>query len=297
MTAPSSALLQRIRRLQITTHHLAQDMMAGLYHSAFKGRGMDFEEVREYQPGDEVRHIDWNVTARLQHPYTKVFREERELVIWLLVDISPSTFYGSGATLKREYLAEVAALLAFSAVKNNDRVGLLLFSDRVEKVFTPSKGNRHAMRLIREVMALPAKGTGSDLAPALFRLAHLQRRRCTCFVLSDFLYPIVKKPVQLIARYHDLIATMLEDPTEKLWPIESLVCMEDREKGLQSTIDWSDKQTASAQAMPITSYWDEHTALFNSCRAEIIQLQNGQPSFQALRKFFRLRAMYPRSAH
>lgn len=259
----------------------------GLYHSAFKGRGMEFEEVREYQPGDDVRYIDWNVTARLQHPYTKVFREEREITVWILLDISLSTSYGSQTSLKREYMAEVAALLTFAATKNNDQVGLILFSDYVEAIYPPKKGMHHAMRLVREAMAFPAKGHGSDLAMALFRLGRVQRRRCICFVISDFLYKPRPRLCQLMARHHDMIAIMVGDTTEKVFPLSTVTTMVDAESGKSVAYDWSLPLRAP---MPLVSQWNEHSQLFLNAGAEVIQLNTERPSFYTLCKFFRLRS-------
>jgi uncharacterized protein (DUF58 family) len=235
-------LFKQVRQIQIRTGRMVSDLLAGAYTSAFKGRGMEFEDVREYQPGDEVRSIDWNVTARMQFPYVKNFREERELTVMLVVDLSRSGDFGSGLKSKRRLLAEIAALLALSAVQNNDRVGLLLFTDRVEKFLPPKKGLSHALRLIRELLAHPPVGRGTDLSGALAYLGRIQKRRGICFVLSDFMTADASQQLTLTAQRHDLISVCITDPKEMEFPKVGLVEIVDLESGRRRLIDTSRRE-------------------------------------------------------
>lgn len=276
-------------RLQIATRHLAEEMMAGLYHSAFKGQGMEFEEVREYQAGDEIRHIDWNVTARLQHPYIKVFKEEREITLWLVADISLSMQYGSKVTLKRDYMAEVIALIAFAAAKNNDRIGLILFSQGVDYLLPPGKGNKHAMHIVREALLRPPRQRqpkGDPLEVTLMLLGHLQKKKCVCFLLSDFFYDFQRRSVLLFAKKHDLIALMISDPSEKLFPLNGLINMLDAESSQSLMVDWG----ASSKFMSLKQLSQSHCSLLESCGADVLPLDTDTPCYPVLKKFFRLRA-------
>jgi uncharacterized protein (DUF58 family) len=233
--------LRAIRKIQIRTSHLVSDMFAGSYHTAFKGRGMEFAEVRPYLPGDEVRTIDWNVTARTGDVHVKRFVEERELTVMLLVDASASTHFGSVRQLKQELAAELAAVLAFSAISNNDKVGLVVFSDAIELALPPRKGNRHVLRVIREILNHRARGRGTDLRVALDWLNRVAHRRCVVFVLSDFLAPDLGSQLAASARRHDLIAVVVEDPRERELPAIGLVQLEDPETGKAVLVDTSDE--------------------------------------------------------
>ena len=230
-------ILKKVRKIEIKARGLSQQMFSGEYHSAFKGKGMAFSEVREYQYGDDVRGIDWNVTARLGHPYVKVFEEERELTVMLLVDVSGSGRFGTHVQFKEELAAEVAATLAFSAIANNDKVGLLLFSDRIEKFIPPKKGRSHTLRIIREILTFRPTGTGTDLGCALDYFQQVIKRRCTAFVVSDFLAEGYDKALGLAARGHDLVALRLLDRSEEHMPDLGLVKIYDPERQATAWVD------------------------------------------------------------
>ena len=225
-------ILKKIRQIEIRTNRLVNDTLGGAYHSVFKGQGMNFEEVREYQPGDEVRSIDWNVTARFGHPYIKKFKEERELTVILIVDVSASGQFGSVRQTKNELTAELAAVLAFSAIRNNDKVGLIMFTDQIEKYVPPKKGRRHVLRVIREILAFQPKGRGTNLRAALDYLNHVQSRRAVTFVLSDFQVEdeeAVRKKLRVASKRHDVVALSLRDPREEELPAVGLVELRDSE--------------------------------------------------------------------
>ncbi len=239
-TAKSNkAIMSGMRQLEIRTRRLVNDSLAGDYHSVFKGRGMDFDEVREYIPGDEVRTIDWNVTARAGRPFVKKFTEERELTILLLVDISASGNFGSGALSKRDLAAELASVLAFSAIRNSDKVGLLLYTDRVERYLPPKKGRRHVLRVVRDILYHEPEGTGTDIVKALDVVNHVLHRRAIVFLISDFESPEnpataraeLRRAMRQTNRRHDLIAVHVEDPREKELPDVGILALEDAETG------------------------------------------------------------------
>ena len=249
-------ILRKVRQIEIRSNRLVSEVFAGSYHSAFKGQGIDFEEVREYQPGDEVRSIDWNVTAKTGLPFVKQYREERELTILLVVDISPSTSYGSVYHSKREKLAELAALLAFSANRNGDKVGLLLVSDQIELFLPPTKGQKHVLRILREVLFRPAEGKGTNLSEGVRIANQVMKRRAVVFLLSDFIIPehgledesnmkILLDQMASTRRKHDLICARVYDSVERELPDVGLVEMEDSESGEKFTIDTSDQNTQS----------------------------------------------------
>ena len=236
----SADLVRRIRRIQIRTSRLVTDVLAGQYNSAFKGRGMEFEEVRPYLVGDDVRTIDWNVSARLGDPHVKLFREERELTVILAVDLSGSLAFGSRGELKRELVAEIAGTLAFSAIRNNDKVALLAFTDRVELFVPPRKGPRHVLRIVRELMALEHKGTGTDLPAALEELRRIFRRSGVLFLASDFIAEGWERPFRALRQRHDLIPIVVEDRRERELPDIGLVELTDAERGDRLVVDTSD---------------------------------------------------------
>lgn len=237
-------LLQRIRRIEIATRRAVEDSLGGQYHSVFKGRGMDFSEVRAYAPGDEVRSIDWNVSARTGHLHVKRFVEERELTVMVLCDLSASADFGSGARTKAEVAAEIAALIAFSAVQNGDRVGLALFTDEVEKYVPPRKGRRHALRLVSEVLQFRPRSPRTDLGAALELLRRAMRRRTVAFVLSDFLDEEARfeRPLRVAARKHDVVPIRIEDRLERELPDTGLTLLEDPETGRLLRVDLSDRR-------------------------------------------------------
>lgn len=234
-------LVKRIRRIEIHTRRAVNSALAGQYHSVFKGRGMAFSEVRRYQPGDEIRTIDWNVTARMQEPYVKVFTEERELTVMLLVDLSASGDFGTTEKSKSEVAAELGALLAFSAISNNDRVGLLLFTDRIEKFIPPKKGRRHVLRVISEILTFEPEGAGTDLAGALDYHQRLMNRSAVTFVISDFLADDYETSLRLTARRHDVIPVVLADPFEEGVPAVGIIAGTDAETGQRIVLDTSDR--------------------------------------------------------
>jgi uncharacterized protein (DUF58 family) len=283
-------LIRRIRRLEIATRKVVSDMLAGQYHSVFKGRGMAFSEVRPYQPGDEIRIIDWNVTARMQDPYVKIFTEERELTVMLLVDVSASEEFGSRGRTKSELCAEVAAQIAFSAIANNDRVGLILFSDRVEKVIPPKKGRQHVLRLVSDILAFKPQGRGTDLPAALNYLSHVSKRRAVTFLISDFLARGYEKPLRIVARRHDLIPVVLQDPMEEAFPRLGLVELEDPETLERVLVDTADPWVREEYSRSMKALRDERRKLFKRMELDHVELTAGDDLGAALVRFFRQRA-------
>lgn len=250
----SEELLQRVRKIEIKTHGLSRNIFAGEYHSQFKGRGMAFSEVREYQPGDDVRSIDWNVTARLNKPYIKVFEEERELTVMLLIDVSGSLNFGTARQLKSDMATEIAATLAFSAIQNNDKIGVIFFSDRIEKYFPPQKGRKHILYIIREMLDFHPQSQKTDVGMALEYLTRVMKRRCTAFVLSDFYTRADFSTVLQIAnRKHDVAAIQVYDKRAKELPDVGLIKVRDAETGHDIYIDTSSKKLRQAH----TRYWME----------------------------------------
>jgi uncharacterized protein (DUF58 family) len=241
-------LIKKLRKIEIHTARLANDQLAGGYHSVFKGRGMAFAEVRQYQPGDDVRFIDWNVSARMGDTYVKVFTEEREMTVMLLVDLSASQRFGSVSQVKVETVAEVAALLAFSAAKNNDRVGLVLFTDRVERFVPPKKGAGHVMRVVTEILNAKPAGRGTNLNAALDLLGSVQKRKSVVFLLSDFAAEGYEHALRIASKKHDLIPIQISDPREEALPDLGLVLMEDLETGEVFEVDTRDPRAREAYA-------------------------------------------------
>ena len=282
-------ILKKIRHIELKTRGLVQAAFAGQYRSVFKGRGMNFEEVREYQPGDEVRTIDWNVTARMGHPYVKKFTEERELTVMLVVDVSASGNYGSARLSKRELAAEVACLLAFSAIRNNDKVGLILFSDRVELFIPPKKGRLHTLRLIREILFFTPKGRGTDAAAALSYLNRVVTRRSVVFLLSDFQTADFSRELSVTSRRHDLVAIPVIDPREEELPDIGLVTLEDAETGELIDINTSDRSLRAAYSHLFYKRRDELLKNLQRKRIDTISLKTDADYLPALRTFFKNR--------
>ena len=282
-------ILKKIRHIELKTRGLVQTAFAGQYRSVFKGRGMNFEEVREYQPGDEVRTIDWNVTARMGHPYVKKFTEERELTVMLVVDASASGNYGSARLSKRELAAEVACLLAFSAIRNNDKVGLILFSEQVELFIPPKKGRLHTLRLIREILFFEPKGRGTDAAAALSYLNRVVTRRAVVFMLSDFQTPDFSRELSVTSRRHDLVAIPVVDPREEELPDIGLVTLEDAETGELIEIDTSDRAMRAAYTHLFYKRRDHLLKDFQRKRIDTISLKTDADYLPALRTFFKNR--------
>jgi uncharacterized protein (DUF58 family) len=238
----TSELLKRVRKIEIKTRGLSNQIFSGEYHSAFKGRGMAFSEVREYMPGDPIRSIDWNVTARLNHPYVKVFEEEREITMMLIVDVSASENFGSKSMLKREMITEVAAVLAFSAVQNNDKIGVILFSDKIEKYIPPKKGKSHILRIIRELIDFEPEGTGTNIKEALGFFNNVTKKRSIAFLISDMLDSDYEKPLRIAKQKHDFVTLLTKDIAEETLPDLGLIPIKDFESGKTFWVDTSDKE-------------------------------------------------------
>jgi uncharacterized protein (DUF58 family) len=286
----SKDLIRRIRRLEITTRKVVSSVLSGQYHSVFKGRGMAFSEVRQYQPGDEVRTIDWNVTARMQDAYVKVFTEERELTVMLLVDVSASESWGSQTRTKAEIAAEIAAQIAFSAISNNDRVGLILFSDRVEKVVPPRKGRSHVLRLVSDILAFKPSGKGTNLEAGLTWLTHVAKRKTVAFLVSDFFAEGYEKALRIVAQKHDLVPVVVSDPLEEKFPPLGIVDFEDPETGERFTVDTTDPRVRGRFARYMSGKRDERKKLFDKLQLDAVELKAGEDYAVALQRFFRMRS-------
>jgi uncharacterized protein (DUF58 family) len=284
-----AAILKKIRALEIKTRGLVETAFAGDYHSVFKGRGMNFEDVREYQPGDEIRAIDWNVTARLGTPFVKKFTEERELTVMLIVDVSASGNFGSTSQSKRELAAEVACLIAFSAIRNNDKVGLLLFTDRVELFIPPKKGRSHTLRLIREILFFQPEGRGTNPTLALDSLNKIVTRRAVVFFISDFQAPDFSKTLAVSGRRHDFIAVHVQDEREKVLPNIGIITLEDAETGEQIEIDTSNRTTRTRFVDLANEKEVELTRTLRRNRVDTIALRTGEDYLPPLRSFFKQR--------
>lgn len=283
-------VLRKVRRIQIRTRRLVQDVFGGEYHSVFKGQGMEFDEVREYVPGDDVRSIDWNVTARMGHPYIKKFVEERELTVMIALDVSASNLFGTRDRLKRDLLAELAAVLAYSAALNHDRAGLLLFSDRVERYIPPRKSPGHVLRVIREALYHSPRHPGSAIRPALEFLSRVAHRRCVCFVLSDFQFTEpADRAWSLAARRHDLIAVAASDRREQAWPDAGLVRWQDVETGEVRLVDTSDRRVREALTRRYAERRLDWQRRFRKMGVDMIEVETGMPYERALRRFFQAR--------
>ena len=282
-------VLRQVRRLHLRARRVVQTLLGGEYHSAFKGAGLSFEEVREYQPGDDVRTIDWNVTARTGHPFIKRFVEERELTLILAVDVSGSQRFGTRQLSKRAVAAELAALLALCAVSNNDRVGLVAFTETVERFVPPNKGPRHILRLLRDILAFEPQKPGTDLAAALDFLNKVQRRRAIVFLISDFLAGGFADAFRRAARKHDLIAVRTSDPREREWPAVGLVRLEDAETGRQVLVDTGSAAVRAAFTAGAKERAAAFTRLARGAQADLIEAGTDGTHFDALLGFFRKR--------
>ncbi len=283
-------ILKKIRRIEIRTRRLVADVFSGEYHSVFKGRGIEFTEVREYLPGDDIRSIDWNVTARTGHPYVKKFEEERELSIMFVVDASGSGAFGSVKRFKAELAAEMCAVLAFSATRNNDRVGLVMFSDRIEKVVPPQKGRRHVLRVVRELLYSEPEGTGTDIPMALDYLANIVRRHAIVFLVSDFQTGGFDRALAVANRRYDLIAIDVSDPRERELPRVGLVELEDAETGERVVVDTGDRRFVERFAREIERERAEKERTFRRLGVDRIAVSTDKPYVEPLERFFRMRA-------
>ena len=279
-------LLHKIHQIEIRTSHRVNEFYAGRYHSAFKGQGMEFQEVRPYVPGDDIRSIDWNVTARMGHPYIKTFTEEREMTVMLLVDISASQQFGSTGQFKKDLAAELAAVLAFSAIKNNDRVGLILFSKDVELYIPPKKGTSHVLRVIREVLYVEPTHKGTHIESALNFLIRVRRRRAVTFLISDFFDEHFEHSLRFTSKHHDLIAIVVGDKRESTWPAIGLVDWEDAESGKRFLLDTSDPRTRRKLAHIQAQRQTDLNRTFRSAGIDAIQVYAGEPYQSEFIKFF-----------
>ncbi len=283
-------VIRRIRRIEITTRRMVSSVLSGQYHSVFKGRGMAFSEVRPYQPGDEVRTIDWNVTARMREPFVKVFTEERELTVMLVVDVSGSESFGSHERSKAEIGAEVAALIAFSAIANGDRVGLILFSDRIEKVVPPRKGRTHVMRLITDILSTKPLGRMTDLSGALSYLTHIVKRKSVVFLVSDFFVKDLEPTMRLLSKKHDVVPVCISDPLEEELPRVGLIEMEDPETGRRAIVDTSNRGVRARFAAAMASRRQDRLRTFRRLRLDSVELKVHEGYAIPLQRFFRARA-------
>jgi uncharacterized protein (DUF58 family) len=285
----SRELVKKLKKIEIFTSRLANDQLAGSYHSVFKGRGMAFSEVRQYQPGDDVRFIDWNVSARMNDTYVKVFTEEREMTVMLLVDLSASGRFGSTEKPKIETVAEVAALLAFSAIKNNDRVGLVLFTDRVERFVPPKKGRSHVMRVVTEILNADPEGEGTDLGVALDLLGGIGKRRTVAFLISDFIADQYEKPLKVVSAKHDLIPIQIVDPREQELPDIGLALIEDLETGEIVEVDTSDLDVRADYAREAQRQRAAREHLFRRLQLDHVTVNTDRDFVKPLTELFRLR--------
>ena len=284
-------LLKRIRKIEIVTERLVRDRMAGQYHSVFKGRGIAFSEVRQYIPGDDIRLIDWNVSARMNDTYVKLFTEEREMTVLLLVDMSASGRFGSRVRQKRDLAAELAAVLAFSAIRNNDRVGLIIFTDEVEKFVPPKKGKRHVLRVVSEILSFEEKSKQTSLGAGLEFLSHVVRRRAVAFLISDFLAPVssYERALRITSRRHDIIPVSVGDPLEQALPNVGLIEIEDPETGGTLVFDTAGPE-AAAFARAVRQDGEARRGLFKRLSMDPIELATDRPYLPALTTFFESRA-------
>jgi len=282
-------ILRKIRRIQIRTSHRVDEMLSGSWHSAFKGRGIEFEEVRPYQPGDDVRTIDWNVTARSDQPFVKLFREERELSVHLMVDLSASQNFGTHQQTKRDLVAELGAMLAMSAIKNNDNVGLTLFTDRIEKNIPPRKGSRHVLRLIRELLFSSPVGRGTDLRMALDHLNRTVKRRAVVFIISDFQDDNFDRSLRVARRKHDVIPVVVSDRRESAMPNVGLVRLRDQETGQTVLIDTASKRNREAYGAMVQQQIARREQAFRRARLMPLNVETGEDLVDPLLRYFHQR--------
>ncbi len=283
-------ILKKVRRIEITTRGLVNDVFSGEYHSVFKGRGMEFSEVREYQIGDDIRTIDWNVTARYGHPFVKIFEEERELTVMLMVDASSSGEFGTFERMKGEIAIEICALLAFSAIKNNDKVGLIIFTDKVEKFIAPRKGKSHVLRVLRELLYFKPEEKRTDIGMALEYLSRVIRRRSVVFLVSDFMSKDYEQAMRIANKRHDMVAIHMVDPRELELPNIGYIELEDAETGEDILLDTSNSQIRQLFARETSDAMTQREKLFKSMNVDSIDIRTDQSYIEPLIKFFRIRA-------
>ncbi len=283
-------ILKKVRRIEITTRGLVNDVFSGEYHSVFKGRGMEFSEVREYQIGDDIRTIDWNVTARYGHPFVKIFEEERELTVMLMVDASSSGEFGTFERMKGEIAIEICALLAFSAIKNNDKVGLIIFTDKVEKFIAPRKGKSHVLRVLRELLYFKPEDKKTNIGMALEYLSRVIRRRSVVFLVSDFMSKDYEQAMRIANKRHDMVAIHMVDPRELELPDIGYIELEDAETSEDILLDTSDRQVRQLFAKETSDSMLQREKLFKSMNVDSIDIHTDQSYIEPLIRFFRIRA-------
>lgn len=294
-TNSATDLLKKVRKIEIRTKALSHQIFAGEYHSAFKGRGMAFSEVREYQYGDDVRNMDWNVTARLRSPYVKVFEEEREMTVVLLIDVSRSGLFGTVGMTKREMIAEISAVLSFSAILNNDKVGAIFFSDRIEKFIPPQKGRKHLLRIIREIIELKPESNGTDIGEALRFLTNAIKKKCTAFLLSDMLdvdnqgNPNYQDSLKVVINRHDLSVINIYDPREKIIPDVGVVNVKDSESGESTWVNTSSKKVREAYSNWFNLAEEKSKKLFNRFSVDNVRISTSDDYVKGLLSFFHSR--------
>ena len=282
----TTELLKKVRRIEIKTRGLSRHIFAGEYHSAFKGRGISFSEVREYQYGDDIRSIDWNVTARFNHPYVKIFEEERELTVMLLIDVSGSGNFGTAVSYKRDIMTEVAAVISFSAISNNDKIGVIFFSDKVEKFIPPKKGRTHILRIIRELLDFRAESHMTNLDVPLRYLTNAIKKRCTAFILSDFIGPGFEEALRIASNKHDIVALKVYDPVEQSIPDIGMVKFADAETGEEKWIDTSSKQTRDRYSYWWQNHIEQIRSTFRKCGVDSSDLRTDTDYVKPLIKLF-----------
>jgi uncharacterized protein (DUF58 family) len=285
----TAELLKKVRQVEIKTRGMVNQVFSGEYHSVFKGRGMEFSEVREYQYGDDIRQIDWNVTARNNKPFVKIFEEERELTVMLVVDVSRSGHFGTVAATKMEIATEICAVLAFSAIRNNDKVGMILFSDAVEKFIAPKKGKSHIMRLVRELLSFEPKGTGTNISGALEYMNSVIKKRSIAFILSDFIDAGYENALRIVGKKHDVIAVTMSDPRERMLPRVGLIKMKDAESGQERWIDTSDLRMQRSFERYWSTMEENLRRLLVSTKVDRITIDVHKPYIRPLVDFFKMR--------
>lgn len=282
-------ILKKVRQIEIKTRGVVNEIMSGEYHAVFKGRGMNFAEVREYQIGDDVRAIDWNVSARMGHPYIKLFEEERELLVMLLCDVSSSSHFGSGSQMKIDMATELAAVLAFSAIRNNDKVGLVLFTDKIVKYVAPRKGQSHILRILRELISFEPQRSGTDIRNALEYTNHVMKKRAIVFLISDFIGSSYEKAMRVLGRKHDLTAVHLVDPREHVLPDIGLIRIHDAESGEAMWVDTSSRRLRRDLESKFRTW---QTGIKSECqrsRVDYVQLSTDRDYVRTLVEFFKRR--------
>ncbi len=286
----TSEILKKVRQVEIKTRGIVQEIFSGEYHSVFKGRGIEFAEVREYIPGDDIRSVDWNVTARMGFPYVKLFEEERELTLMLLCDFSSSGYFGSRAQMKIEVAIELAALLAFSAIKNNDKVGLLLFTDSIEKYVPPKKGKTHVLRILRELISFQPERAGTNISEALGYFSRISSRRAIAFLISDFWDSGFEDDLRLVSKKHDLVALNLQDPREEEIPPIGLIKLQDAETGEEFWLDTYDKSVRQHIKQTVAQKREKLNSLLLSSNVDKVDIRVDEDYIKPLSKFFKMRA-------